>query len=116
REEVAPEGALTAVRGSGGFPLLGSTLFSAAPREADGAPPALTLATAAEVRDGRPTLHDVDADSGERRPGRRVSVAAGLAVALAFVSGLALPDLTDPTRAGLAPWSQLRRLIRRVRA
>jgi hypothetical protein len=101
--------AVTALRGPGGFPLLGSSLltepqpgFGPLPR-----PAALTLTRASRVESApgeppaSPTAADAPPDpaaSSRARAVRRTSLFAGFTVAFALTLSLTFPDLTDPFR------------------
>jgi hypothetical protein len=118
------ERGLIAFRGPGGFPLFGAPLLAEtrsenvedhgdfrafAPAPAGATVPIETLALAA---DAFPMGGNELDDGRGRGVVRRVSAFAGLSVVLAFVTGLALPDLTDPNRAKAASRPRFRLRIR----
>jgi hypothetical protein len=85
--------------GSGGFPLLGTALIAprADEREVVGAPGGSEVVAALGAW---PIPALAAEDCPTQRQGARdgVSIGAGLSMAVAFVAGLALPDVTDPRR------------------
>lgn len=122
-----PGGAVAALRGPGGFPLLGSSLFAEGrfvrPGLADRLP-AISFTrpappTSSTGLPGPSAPVPEDATSPARRPGRtarRLSALTGVSLALAFVSGAVLPDFTDPTRRrGPTVRSRIRDLLARGR-
>lgn len=122
RQEAETEGALVALRGSGGFPLFGATLVAEAhgdePSETEeGDLPAFAFApveapTPIAEPEGLPSSQELTTDDGVETV-RRVSATAGVTVAIAFVTGVALPDLTDPTRTKPSVQTRLRRILSR---
>jgi hypothetical protein len=115
------DGTVVALRGPGGFPLLGSLLIAenrVARSSAWGELPAISFARPLPVS---PTTNPDSGPSEEpasTRPGtpaaraiRRVSIVAGASIAFAFVSGLIFPALTDPFRPEAFLRSTLRNLL-----
>lgn len=117
--EAVGQVGVVALRGSGGVPLLGTSLVAQERRESNqdvGDLPAFAAAPPVVVP---VALSDSEQYTGTenvtRRFGiKRVSVTAGLSIALAFVSSLALPDFTDPARIRIARRSPLRRYLKRA--
>jgi hypothetical protein len=103
-------GAVVAVRGPGGFPLLASALRGGAhPGRAAALAAPLWLAGAdVQAESLTPDLAEVP-----RRPGRRGSVAAGTCAALVLVFGLVLPDVAQALP--FAPLPRFRIDLRRLR-
>jgi len=122
RHEAESEGALVVLRGSGGFPLFGATLVAGAhgdepPGPDEGGLPVFAFApteapTPVAEPEGLSPLPEPVKDDGVDAV-RRVSATAGVTVAIAFVTGVALPDLTDPTRAKPSAQTRLRRILSR---
>jgi hypothetical protein len=118
---------LSMSRGPGGFPLLASLMrepetqdlplrlpeFSTGPATGEPADPTLPGANFLES----PEIQGAGLASDEvarTRAVRDVSVLAGVSVAVAFATSLALPEVTDPSRDDVRPRSRLRAwLLRR---
>jgi hypothetical protein len=118
-------GAVVALRGPGGAPLLGSSLLTEPASTRPLVLPGRLLAArdavggqgplAAEAAGGASSSSSAT-DRSRARAVRRTSVLAGLSVAFALTLGLTLPDVTDPVcRDDDAPRSWLRRLKPRRR-
>jgi hypothetical protein len=96
--------ALAAVRGPGGFPLLGSALQTEVRPER--MPVLLTTAgaiaaaTPLAVVPATPTGPTRESQPRKARTVRIVSIAAGLGAGWALATSFVLPDLTDPLRRG----------------
>lgn len=118
---------VVALRGSGGFPLFGSNLIASGSGSrqisADDLPKIGVQRVSAEPVSMPADLAEVPKVTAEPLGGRteegtvrRYSTLACVSVAFAFVSGLVLPDLTDPFRlkSRAERRSSLRRLLRKA--
>jgi hypothetical protein len=120
REAPRAGGPIVALRGPGGFPLLGSSLIAGGRRSRPASPlgpPLVSFvgpnqATSADPSPG-PAAEPPQAPIGLRAV-RRVSALAGVSVALAFISGVVLPDLTDPCRVDRPVRSRLRSFLSKL--
>ncbi len=118
-------GAVAALRGPGGFPLLGSLLIAEGRRSRQGRPvnlPEISFASQqSAIPDGTAQVApatasaESQADSQSTRGSaqiiRRLTVMTGMTVAFAFVSRLVLPDFVDPSQNPPAPRSWLRTFL-----